>query len=417
MKLTKNQRQLLEELINKYERKKGYGKEDINNRGTIIDVKKFFKNYMHISNSQFKNEINTEMIELEGNNLIQLKWEKYNKGEYLEKIYLNEEMIPEIYEILDKVPRIIRFEQTKEFFQRFRKNTVPDLIPLVNVIISKLEKLETPISIVDLEDIQLTKDYFYGLNELLRDKEKEISKRHWSIQLYNDSKRWEALEGKIINVIKKEIYPQYDGLESGTILGEFGVIENPKAIDIFGNCIMSKNGKKIDFSIDVNGVGMYPSFFRNCEIDSLEVDRVVTIENKTSYHDYLIHLQNNKKNELVIYLGGYHNHIRTVILQKLNEFIKRNNLTIPFLHWGDIDLGGLSILINLRNKTGIPFQPLFMDVETFTTNIQSGKEIKDRSYLKKLQELLNNESFREFNSLINEIIQAKVRLEQECIIL
>lgn len=417
MRLSNNQQQLLDELINRFERKQGYGLGEPSKRGTIIDVKKFFSKYSHTSNSIYKNEINAELQELEKNNFIQLVWEKYNVGEYLEKVYLNEEELTGIYELLSRVPKKEKYEQAKQFVLEYRKDVVPSLMPIMDATLEKLEKLENLTSIVDVENIQLTKDYFYGLNELLKSREREISKRHWSIQLYNDSKRWEVLEQKIINVLKKEIYPEYDGLEKGTILGIFGIIENPKSIDIFGKCTMSKDGKEIDFSIDENGVGMYPSFFRKSEIMSLEVDRIVTIENKTSYHDYLVHSQSNKKNELILYLGGYHNHIRTVILQKLHNFIQENELEIPFFHWGDIDFGGLSILVNLRSKTGIPFQPLYMDIETYKANLVNGREIEDKQYIKKIEKLLNDDKFKEFERLIKSILNNKVRIEQESIIL
>lgn len=55
MKLSNNQFKLLNELVNRYERKQGYGSINVNKRGTIIDVKKFFSDYMHVSNSSFKN--------------------------------------------------------------------------------------------------------------------------------------------------------------------------------------------------------------------------------------------------------------------------------------------------------------------------------------------------------------------------
>lgn len=415
MKLTENQRLLLNGLIDKYEKKQGYGIGETSSRGTIIDVKKLFLAYTHISNSLFKNEINFEMKELESNHYIRLVWERHNVGEYLEKIYLNEDELPAIYQSLNRIPKIEKYKQVKQFILEFQEHAAPMLIPLLEDTLLKIDKLERLISIVDIDDVQLTSDYFKGLNELLKNTEKEISKRHWSIQLYNDSKRWGILEQKIISVLSKEIYPEYNGLETGTILGYFGIIENPIPIDIYGNCKMSKDGKEIDFSIDVSGIGMYPTFYRSCEVTSLNVDRILTIENKTSYHDYLAYAQRSERNELILYLGGYHNQIRTLILKKLYQFIQLNNLDVPFYHWGDIDFGGLSILVNLREKTKIPFQPFLMDIETYQLNINIGKEITEKTYLTKLESLLGNEKFEEFEGLIRVMLDRATTIEQESI--
>ncbi|WP_342533119.1 Wadjet anti-phage system protein JetD domain-containing protein [Lysinibacillus sp. FSL K6-0057] len=415
MNLSKTQKLLLNELIDKYEKKQGYGTEQANKRGTIIDVKKFFKNYTHVSNSIFKNEINFELVDLEKKQFIKLQWEKYYEDEYLEKVYLNEAILNEIYSVLGRVPKIEKCKVMRQVLLDFRKTAMETLYTFIDANIEKLERFETPNTMIDLDNISLSLDLLKGLSELITPKDKEISKRQWSILLYNDSKRWEALESKIISVVKKEIYPEYDGLTTGTILGEFGIIENPKAIDICGYCVMSKDGKEVDFSIDENGIGMYPSFFRHCEIVSIEVERIVTIENKTSYHDYLACFKNSRKKELVIYLGGFHNQIRTTILKKLSKFVQMNNLNIPFYHWGDIDLGGLSILVNLRNKIGVEFKPLLMDEKTYLENIEYGKQVNDSSYFKKIESLLESEPYREFKDLIELLLLNKIIIEQESI--
>lgn len=215
--------------------------------------------------------------------------------------------------------------------------------------------------------------------------------------------------------IKSSIFPELSNLDDNTILGEFGIIENPVSIDIFGDCIMEVTGKYIDFSIDSSGISMYPTFFRNCKISKLNVDKIITIENKTTYHEYINFIQCTGKNELVIYLGVFHNNIRTILLKKLYTFIKLNQLNILFYHWGDIDLGGIAILLNLRGKTEIQFESMYMDTETFIENIQFGKEIQSKDYLKKLKKVLEKHEFEEFHDVIKLMIINNKTIEQEII--
>lgn len=85
----------------------------------------------------------------------------------------------------------------------FRKTAMETLYTFIDANIEKLERFETPNTMIDLDNISLSLDLLKGLSELITPKDKEISKRQWSILLYNDSKRWEALESKIISVVKK----------------------------------------------------------------------------------------------------------------------------------------------------------------------------------------------------------------------
>ena len=56
------------------------------------------------------------------------------------------------------------------------------------------------------------------------------------------------------------------------------------------------------------------------------------------------------------------------MISKLSlNFIRKvftENASKLYMHFGDIDAGGLYILKHLRNRTGIEFVPMYMDVET-----------------------------------------------------
>lgn len=54
--------------------------------------------------------------------------------------------------------------------------------------------------------------------------------------------------------------------------------------------------------------------------------------------------------------------------------------TIPdvqYLHFGDMDAGGFSILLDLRKKTGIPFQSYHMDLKTLKQYAPYGNRLTD----------------------------------------
>lgn len=414
LNLSDYQKGILNELLNKFENKSNYGKEALPNRRIGIEIKRYFKEYMHLSDSRYKSEINLEMQVLEKHQFVELRWEKYSMNQYLDKVYLNAANLKHIYESLNRISKEEKCLKFASILEDFLEISVEELKSFIQININKLKNFETPNRIINLDDEITTKDYLNGLNELVKPKSKEISKRQLSIQLYNNSKRWEVLEGKILSVIKNDIYQEFGNMEDSVILANFSVLDNPVPIDMYGNCIMTKSKKEVDFTTDENGLALYPSFYNEAEILSLDIRRVITIENKTSYHDYLRYVQSEDK-ELVIYLGGFHNNIRTILLKKIYDYSLKNKLKIQFYHWGDMDLGGFSILVNLINKTGIPFQPMYMDEITYLEYLKYGKEITDNSYLNKLRGLLKLQQYSRYENTINLIIQYKLVIEQESI--
>lgn len=75
--------------------------------------------------------------------------------------------------------------------------------------------------------------------------------------------------------------------------------------------------------------------------------RIVTIENLTSFHRW------QEDNTLAIYLGSYHNRVKRKFLQQVYEAYPK----AVYLHFGDMDCGGILIWKDLCEKTGIPFLP------------------------------------------------------------
>ena len=94
----------------------------------------------------------------------------------------------------------------------------------------------------------------------------------------------------------------------------------------------------------------------------VNADKVITVENLTTYHDA------DEDNSIHIYLGGYHNYSKQMLLGKIYS----DNKSKAYFHMGDLDVYGFLILENLKEKTGIPFKPLMMDVKTLERFYKAG---------------------------------------------
>ena len=94
----------------------------------------------------------------------------------------------------------------------------------------------------------------------------------------------------------------------------------------------------------------------------LQDKTVVSVENLTTYHD------TSERSQAVLYLGGFPNSVRANFLR----MVYSNEPDANYFHHGDLDPHGFLILENLKQKTGIPFQPMEMDLPTLKDCFTAG---------------------------------------------
>ncbi len=420
-KLSQLQRQELNRLLDKYENRKDYGKAEKSPRRTFLHMtQKEYPDYYHISDSQFRLDYNAEMEHLAELGLVELFWKKFEEGECLEKIALNEDKVDVIYQILQRKPKVDQFRDMKQIFLDYQQEAPEGLNTFYCSILDKLEHLEKLPAQVNWEHLNQLAEFLNGLNRLAKSEgQEEIPRRQFSVELYGDTKRWEKLYEKRAVWVLRNYWSASDGegtdslesLEEGELLSEFGVVENPLPVNVRGDLKFVTPSGEVDLSLFYPDVGLSPRMIQDMEITGLDVDAVVTIENLTSFYHYI---SAAPRSHLVIYLGGYHNRMRRRILSKLWEYNQRYDLNIGFYHWGDIDLGGFRIFSHLKEKTQIPFKPLMMDENTYLKHLDLGHGFDDH-YGKKLARLLKDEHYSEFHTLIRMMLEKKKIVEQEAV--
>ncbi|ACB84363.1 Wadjet anti-phage system protein JetD domain-containing protein [Natranaerobius thermophilus] len=436
VKLTKLQKRELSKLLDKYENRKDYGKESKNPRRDFLHItEKNYPDYYHVSDSKFRLDYNAEMKELEKHGFIDLIWKKYQEGEYLEKIALQYENLEQAYSVLNRKPKIEYYRELEKIFYKYYKEASSNLNNFYEEMLSKLKHLQKLPAQVKYETPHEIEELLIGLNQLTKNKELEILKRNFSVELYRDSKRWDKYERRIVWIIKNywsnktdnkeldqelnqelakplkdHIYDIYM-MEDNELLAEFGLIENPRHVNISGYMKFSTHQGEIDLVAFYPDVGLPPQMVKDMKINTLKANCIITIENLTSFYHYLSVAPDN---HLVIYLGGYHNRMRRHILNKLWDFVKYQGMETKFYHWGDLDLGGFRIYNHLKEKTNIPFAPLMMDEKTYLYHIDNGHKF-NKDYEKKLTDLLKDDEYSEFHNLINLMLKHKVRIEQEAV--
>lgn len=139
------------------------------------------------------------------------------------------------------------------------------------------------------------------------------------------------------------------------------------------------------------------------EIEQIHVPRgrIISVENLTTYHD------TKESQGAIIYLGGFLNTVRTNLLKKVYVF----EPDARYFHKGDLDPYGFLILENLKEKTGIPFKPMEMDLDTLQQCHRAG-------YFRPLDEAdrkaITAPALAEYQPILQYMVQNDCKIEQEC---
>ena len=146
-----------------------------------------------------------------------------------------------------------------------------------------------------------------------------------------------------------------------------GIFRNETPIDVLchGHCILEKRGRRLDAPAVHHELGepckLLLEHLRDARVVELHADRVVSIENETTFNDYVEWVRSHGRNEIVLLSEGQANWAVVRLLRMLATAAP----ALPLVHWGDMDRFGVLILRSLRHRTVLPIMPEWMDVETF----------------------------------------------------
>ena len=235
--------------------------------------------------------------------------------------------------------------------------------------------------------------------------ETDLYIREMSMEVYCDSKFFEDNTiDPVCAILRKYNFSPSDEVElKDEILSRYHIFKEPQKLSIKGKVVIKINGIESDLSGFTDGIEFTVSELSKIDEIELLVPNFMTVENRTSYLRY------KDENTVTFYLGGYAN-------RDQREFIKQiyqDNPNANYLHFGDIDAGGLWIHHHLCEITGINFKLFCM----------SEKELKDPTYKTCLHILSENDVVRlqalkempEYQDIVDYMLRKNVKLEQEIV--
>ncbi|MEW6242967.1 MAG: Wadjet anti-phage system protein JetD domain-containing protein [Bacillota bacterium] len=412
MELSLLQKEVLNRLLDKYENRKDYSDTAGSTRRTMLRVDaRQFPEYFHVSDSSYRRMLNQEMELLERRGWITLEWERFDRGHTLRRLVLVEDAIPGIYGALARRPKSETYRQLRTLLHRWWRQAPPEMGTFYKEMFRRLSDLEPLPAPLRADHPEMIEDLLRGLHAFFEPREGEVTKRSLSVQLYGDSKRWAELEKPILQIIRSYCLTGEDDIAGDTLMGERGIVDNPTYIQIAGPLVFTTPRGRVDLCCFYPDLGLAAEMVNRIEVESCSASAVVTVENKTSYYHYL---RQGPQEHLTVYLGGYHNRARRELLRKIHAYLATRSRRVPFYHWGDMDLGGLRIWRDLCDKTGISFEPLYMDERSYLSHLHLGQPFSE-SYGRKLAALLGDPSYECFHGLIRLMLDRGIRVEQEAV--
>lgn len=229
--------------------------------------------------------------------------------------------------------------------------------------------------------------------------------RNLSAPLYGDSKRFNALAGRIGTLLYRlsteEIRTAYEEAkanhEGRTLFELYGVVKNPFDVPFEGNASVScARGL-----VETQGLPYYFQSDREAAYTGIQIGdrRLVTIENRTTYFDF------EEEGTAKVYTGGF----PAPFLRRLLQLIARDNPSLPILHWSDIDVGGFRIFDVLNRAVPGRIEPYRMDEETI---IRCGGRTKQLTEGDR-QRLAPYRQHPRFSAVAAYMLEHNVKVEQE----
>lgn len=400
--MNKYKKLILNALIDKYENSISFvGQNKVNQSISLSFNKRTMKDYFNESELYYY-EINDICKELANKNFINIKWQENKEDNVIQKVILNKELVDDIYTDINRKGRNNKNLEVLQLLNKYKGlNSLIDTF--INYISERLNENKSIKQYIDIENIDEANEILYAISHVLSNCE-DIFIREFSIRLFSDSKKFEAIEKKVVKIIR-DFSEKDKFLETEDILSEFYIFKNPSYVYLKGIGVFSIKNQSIELVNMNNGIGINSLDISDIRFTNIqEVKKIITIENLTTYNRF------KNENTLVIYLGGYHNKARRELLQEIYSVHKE----CEFLHWGDIDVGGFKIFNHLTKTTKIPFKPLNMDKETLMKYKNYGRKLSDNDK-NQLRLMLENDEYKCFNEIIQYMLEIGVKLEQEII--
>lgn len=317
-----------------------------------------------------------QIEELEREGLLRAEW--YNLHADVRKIEYPVSVMPELCRrvgIEDPRKRQLRHIARIEAYLEEMQGTF--LEEYYQSILKRLEE-GREVKKPDIEDER----FFRCLNAIALSGQPEW-RRVFSTRVLGDSKLFKnQYETKVVTVLK-DTSPLYEeGMTSGELLSAHGIMSYSQTLEWKGPLVYRiEGGAVIDSSVNIYGTVINAQTLEHAAAVALpSIRRIMLIENKANYEsmDY-------RPDTLYVFCHGFFSPKELRFLESLTALAEEGT---EYLHWGDMDLGGIRIFLYNQRKLFPKLLPYKMDETAYAAAIAEGAGIPlEREKREKLQKL------------------------------
>lgn len=236
-----------------------------------------------------------------------------------------------------------------------------------------------------------------------------IWKRVFSARVFRDSKRFQTTyEDRVVKVLREySEMPNKDVMTNEQILKVYGIISYTQTLEWKGGVVCrTDTGQTFDTGDFPYGAVLNSQTMEHAKpVDIGNIQRIMTIENKANYEN-----MSYREDTLYIYCHGFFSPKEVEFLRELTVLASEN---VEFLHWGDMDYGGIRIFLFNKEKIFPRLKPYQMDRESYEAAVMSnaGRKLEDEKR-KKLEQM----NAGELEELRCGILEYGMEIEQEMLV-
>jgi hypothetical protein len=396
---------ILHTLLDVYERRGGAPRRAV--RVAMADVAPTLPGYYSQADPVPRTTANEQLAELETRGLVHLAWQPGQEGHLLDAVTLETERVDPLYALLGR-------ESLAEQTHRLRALLLGNRFRLdgwrrqaVDRCLDRLNAHRSPTPF-DLSDDGWNRDLLAALVALPDDAREEIAYRVFSVRVFNDSKRFDALKGAVARLARRH-HPEWRALSSRETLRELGLVANPGHLYLYGPWrLVDPDGQVTSLSEFYPSVGIPTALAARVERVRVEAARVVCVENLTPFYELVRH---ERQGLAALCLWGNPSPASRHLLRRLAADLPPG---VPLLLWADVDYGGLSILAQLREKVSPRFAPCRMDCETLEAHAHWAQPLSSAD-ARNLARLSRRPALADVRPVIEHMLRRGIKLEQEAV--
>lgn len=354
---------------------------------------------------------NQQLLDLEKQGWLNLKWLPGETGHLLESVALWPAAARPVFDLLGRIPCADRRARLEEHLwgERFRFSAGDWRQRAGQIVLDNLRTSKSPAPF-SLVDEAFNQDLLAGLAALDTLIE-ETPYRVFSVRLFNDSKRFETLKSALVRLARLG-QPLWRTLPADEVLRELNLVANPTYLYLSGPWeLVDADGQVLALEGFSPAVGLPAAQAAHIQRVAVRTAPVMCIENLTTFYEWIRVNRDRGSGPAGLCLAG---NPAPALRRLLGLLVNSLPASAPLPVWADLDYGGFNILAQLRRQISSRFVPFHMDIDTLEANALYARPLTpgDR---RNLARLLSRPELQDQAAVLQHLLQRGLKLEQEAI--